>query len=190
MSNKIQICNQALAKLGEGPIVSFDDNTTPANTLSVTYEPTKQAVLRSYAWNCATRTVALAKIAGDPADSYWSYQFAMPNKALRVIKIIPNGLPHDARVEWLVEGSVIYTQDDNVACKYVHDIAESQMDPHVEKALVAALVAEHAYAFTASPARETNAVELADRALDEARITDSLEQPHVVTITDQLRRVR
>ena len=46
MSGKIDICNLALAQLGENPVASLTEQSENARRLDLMYEPERKAVLR------------------------------------------------------------------------------------------------------------------------------------------------
>jgi len=60
LTTGVQICNLALARIGQAPISSLDD---PANSveefLSVQYPQTRQAALREYVFSFARRLAIL-----------------------------------------------------------------------------------------------------------------------------------
>ena len=170
MSGAIDIANQALVLLGSLPIVSFDDNTTEANTMNTMYEPTKLQLLRSYPWRCATRTETLAKLADAPVNTYWQFQFKWPDEAIHMLRVYSQNYPYNIQNmtdEWESNGRTVLTHKDNVAADYVWNIPEPQMDSHVEMVLAAQLAVDMSYALTGK--RDGQLVQDYGRKLEEAR---------------------
>jgi hypothetical protein len=189
MSSKVDIANQALALLGALPIVSLDDDTTEANLMKTMYEPTKQQLLRSYPWRCATRTATLAKLADAPVNTYWEFQFTWPEDAIHMLRVYSLEYPHNLNNmtdEWESVRRTVLTHKDNVAADYIYDIPEPDMDAHVSMVLAAQLAMDCSYALVGSGGRETQLVQLYDRKLQEARTTDRQEASHKTFRIDTL----
>lgn len=194
MSSDKDIANQALLMIGSESIVSFDDGTVEANACKVLYEPCKKQLLRSYDWNCANATDRLAQLATPPVDTRWSYTFAIPDNALRILEVIEvgdvNNKGSGEPVKFEVARRTILTNCQHVAARYIDNIAEPYLDSHVEMALVARLALDLSYTLTASNTRESNLATLAERKLEEARTTDSLERTHKFLRIDTLQNAR
>ena len=75
MASVVEICNRALDKLGEAPIVSLADDIKASRACARTYAPVRDAVLRDHPWNCAIHRTVLAAEAEAPA---WGYQRRFP----------------------------------------------------------------------------------------------------------------
>ena len=176
MSSAVDISNQALLILGASPIVSFEDETLEANALKVLYGPAKKHLLRAYDWNCANKTATLALLDEQPIQPHWTSLHAWPDDALRILEVIEFGHPTYRRVEWEVEGRRIYTRSNNVAARYIADVPEPMLDPHVESALAGKLALDLSYTLTSDNSRESNVASLYASRLDEARTTDSQER--------------
>lgn len=56
----LDICNLALAHLGEASILSLTDDTTASRACSSNWEPTRDEVLRSHRWNFASKRASLS----------------------------------------------------------------------------------------------------------------------------------
>jgi len=188
VSSKIDICNQALVMLGALPIVSFEDETTEANVLSIMYPVTRLQLLRSYPWRSATRYATLAKKPEVPLDPNWDLIFAWPDDAVRILRITGNSYPNDPQPRWVSVGMEVYTCVDDIAAEYIYDIPEPEMDVLMEEALAAKLALAISYTITGSGQRESSLASLYDRKMEEARIVDRQESSHmnfsISTLTD------
>ena len=89
MFSNLEIANQALLKLGADPIEDFADGSTQAKVMAGIYEQTKQTLLSSYPWNCATRRADLTESTDSPISGY-EKQFIVPDNMLRLL----HGLTH------------------------------------------------------------------------------------------------
>ena len=79
----IDICSQALVLIGEKPITSFTDGTTPAIASENLYEATVQDLLGNYPWRFATAQAQLTRLANAPATE-WDAAYQLPNDLLSV----------------------------------------------------------------------------------------------------------
>lgn len=188
MPSAIDISNQALVLLGALPIVSFDDETTEANVLSIMYETSKAQFLRDYPWRAATKYATLAKSVDKPLDPDWDWIFAWPDDAVRILKIVGANYPNDPMPGFKSVGQEIYTRTDGVAAEYIYDIPEPEMDALMSGALADRLAMDLSYTITGSNTRESNMAGRYERKLEEARIVDRQEASHVTfrisTLTD------
>lgn len=190
MSSKVDIVNQALLVLGAKPIISFDDESTEANAARVLYEPSKKQLLRSFDWNCANVTATLALLTQQPVDPKYTCMFSLPADNLRVLEVIEMGVPVYRRVEWEVQGNKLLTRTASVAIRYIKDIAEPNMDSHVEMALAARIAMDMAYAITGDQSREGQMTQIFQQKLNEAMVTDAQERAHKNIRIDQFEFVR
>ena len=195
MSDAISICSQAFLAIGADPIKTFGDSTTEADLANARYKPIKQALLRGYPWNCAIRRVALKQADNPPLEGQeFSNQFELPEKCLRVLDVWVGGIRPQAaavgRQAYSIEGRKLLANESALSISYIHDIPEAEFDAHVEEALVSKLSAEFSYTLHGSPSTSQQFLQLAAFKLDEARITDALENPHTTLRIDTLERVR
>ena len=61
MASVVDICNSALNLLGASTISALTDDSKNARLCNQRYEPVRNRVFRSHAWNCLTKRVQLAK---------------------------------------------------------------------------------------------------------------------------------
>lgn len=96
MQSVITICNLALSHLGDSAtVVSIDppEGSAQAEHCARFYPLARDALLEAHPWNFATRRERLALLAHQ--DSVYQYRYAMPNDALSVIAIQPEGVRDD-----------------------------------------------------------------------------------------------
>lgn len=120
-SSPVDICNLALAHLGEAPIASMDDDTAAARACLGLYEAARNEVLRSHRWNFAAKRVVAARLADRPAFG-WSYAFALPDDCLRICEV--NDSVDGESKDWIVEGRSLLSDDDECRLIYVAQVSD------------------------------------------------------------------
>ena len=86
MASAVDIANSALNLLGASTISAFTDDSKNARLINQRYEPVRNRVFRSHAWNCLHKRVQLAQNSTAPVVEY-SHAYALPSDCLRVLKI-------------------------------------------------------------------------------------------------------
>jgi len=137
---KLDIVNLALMRIGESPIQSMDEGSTPARSATLLYDISRRAVLRDYDWSFAMKIELLPVVKSDEPGDKFSYSCAVPSDCLRVVEVLPHGEvgprlaadaiglppgvgPHNPfRTEWFrVYNGKIYTHLKTPLVKYVRD---------------------------------------------------------------------
>ncbi len=120
------LCNQALALVGQSFITSLDeteDESHNANVCRAFYETERDATLRDHAWNFAIRRKVLATTAA-PVSGY-IFAFERDPDDLRVLAI-----NDDPNAVYQLEGRTIITNETTLTVKYVARIIDpTQWDP-------------------------------------------------------------
>lgn len=89
MASKVDICNMALTNLGSKQTIQdlAADTSTEARTCNLHYDQALLTVLEAANWSFATTTGTSALLSATaPAD--WSYMYAWPALAVRIIEIV------------------------------------------------------------------------------------------------------
>jgi hypothetical protein len=77
MASVVDIANSALNLLGASTISALTDDSKNARLCNQRYEPVRNRVFRSHAWNCLTKRVQLAQDTTAPVVEYsYAYTFA------------------------------------------------------------------------------------------------------------------
>lgn len=175
MSNasEVTICSNALQRLGDAPIASFDDESKFAAVCADLWPQVRDALLRTHPWNCATKRVILAPLVDKPAFDY-GYQFQLPGDCLRVIQVGRRGFLPDYRRE----GRRILANATDLPLVYIWRNADVQTwdDMLVELATLQ-MVAMLAYPVTASTTLQQAREQIAEIALKRAKAVDGQENP-------------
>lgn len=124
MATEVDICNLALAALGDDATVasiSPPEGSPQATHCARFYPMARDTLLAMAEWSFCTVRTNLVRMAGDPPYG-WSYTYAMPNKLARVIEVVgtDDAAPADYEVEALADGtSVLYANVDGLWMRYV-----------------------------------------------------------------------
>lgn len=152
MATAVSICSNALIKLGERPINSFDEANTPggldrARIASNIWPTVRDSILRSHPWNCAIKRVSLSPEITVPAFGY-DKQFILPADWLRNVEI--NGVSAEA-VDYAVESGRLLLNETVLYLRYVwRNDDPSSWDPLLVDAAETAMAMEMAYPITNS----------------------------------------
>lgn len=157
--SKEDVASQALARLGEGPISSFDDGTDFAEKVNQLYEGTILSLLSRYEWNFASTRAQLQVDGAITPVNEWSFAFLMPT--LRVVRVgnpvrVYNSTNLNARpiFDYELEGKHIFTNHQVIVIEYIARKAESLWPGYFEELAVEALAARLALPITEIASKE------------------------------------
>ncbi len=139
------ICNQALGKLGAKRINDFEDTTessTPAIQCRLHFEPTRDALIRSYPWRFASDRATLSQDTETP-DFEWEFQYHLPDDFMAMKSIFEDRFFDDNFRSYDLEGDLLLTNQGEMSIKYVKKVTDaSKFDPLFVKVLVLLLADE------------------------------------------------
>lgn len=168
MPSKVSICSNALLKLGDNTISSFDESSKAAQICTNLYGMVRDGVLRAHPWNCAIARVSLAPNAIAPIYGF-SYAFTLPADCLRVLEV-------NSVDDHKIEGRNILANENPLYIKYIfRNEDENSYDALLIDALTCAMTAELAYPITKSSAQQDAAWKLYIEKLKLARAVDAQE---------------
>ena len=185
MISNIDICNMALAQLGQGPISSLEQEDERARRCRLFYHPVRQEVLRTHNWAFATAEADLTPL-GELEHSAGRYVYAYPQDCLFMRKVFEESAPERAlsfkelyRKEH--PGRVLVCRAARARAEYTRDIKDASIfDPAFVKAFSLALAADLALTLTADSSLSQRILQKYTLALDEARrsnMTENFEKP-------------
>lgn len=146
MTSAVSICSNALLRLGDKPISSFQDSSKAATLCANLYPEMRDELLRAHPWNCARKRAMLAPLSAKPAFDY-PYQFQLPADWLRTIQIGPKDCPYT----YTQEGRVILAWTTALPIVYVfQNTNEQSWDASFVGTLTAAMASVLAYPITQS----------------------------------------
>ena len=176
MASVVNMCNSALNLLGASTIAALTDDTKNAKLCNQRYEPVRNRVFRSHAWNCLHKRVQLAQNSTAPVVEY-SYAYALPSDCLRVLKI-HNGTTDSiaSALDYKLEGRNIVSDEGTIYLIYIAlDTDPNNYDTYLRESISHQLAADLCYAITNNATLAKNYMARADERLREARFVDSSE---------------
>ena len=176
MASAVDIANSALNLLGASTISAFTDDSKNARLINQRYEPVRNRVFRSHAWNCLHKRVQLAQNSTAPVVEY-TYAYALPSDCLRVLKI-HNGTTDSiaSNIDYKLEGRNIVTDEGTVFIIYIAlDTDPNNYDTYLQESISHQLAADLAYAVTNNATLAEKYMTRADERLREARFIDATE---------------
>lgn len=93
--NKLELCNLALARLGQAPISSLDQEDEKTRRINLFYEPVRDEVLCAHNWAFAGVCEPLALLAKE-SDAEGSFIYKYPAEALFIRRIFLPQAPQQA----------------------------------------------------------------------------------------------
>ena len=118
MPSKVEICNLALLRLGQRPILALTEPSVEANYCSQLYDQARRETLRHHAWRFALKTETLAAEEFE-ADGDWIFSYALPSDCVRALQVKTAGVP--TLMDFEVHGHSLRTNADGAVLRYVRD---------------------------------------------------------------------
>lgn len=122
---KIDICNQALLKVGQDAVTSLDTSSATneeyihsAKLCNQFYDQALDEVLRMHKWNCCMKRAIPARLSEAPTFGY-DYAYQLPNDCVRIINVFDNTNQYDDGMVWVVEGRKIFCDYSQIYLKYI-----------------------------------------------------------------------
>lgn len=136
MASSVDICNLALAHLGDDATVSSispPEGSAQAEHCARFYPIARDIVLETHNWNFATKRAALAEVSGAAPDS-WQYAYALPSDCLGASSVMniwqDESGQDDEGMEFVIEttessGTLIYTNAETATCRYIARVTDT-----------------------------------------------------------------
>ena len=118
MASKVDICNMALTRLGQGRIASLSQAGLLAEMCTLYYEPTLEELLSTHSWVFAIKRVALAA-SSDTNLTEYDYMYTLPSDSLRVLNQISSDDYSDLTEEYRIEGQFLLSDLSPNYIKYI-----------------------------------------------------------------------
>lgn len=173
---EVDICNQALGKVGaKPPITSLKEDSENARLCNTFYASVRDAVLRSHPWNCAIKRTTITKLSEAP-DFDYDNQFQLPTNpwCLRILQV---GTFDNQPIKWRVEGRRLLTNESSTPIVYIKRITDTnEFDALLVDVLVLKLAIKLSMPLTSDPRIQKGLIdELEGISLPEARSIDGQE---------------
>lgn len=194
MASEVDICNLALARLGDSATVASIDppeGSAQAEHCARFYPAARDAMLELHNWGFATKRTELALL--DVAIDGWAYVYALPSSIVKVIAVNLPGSSSDFRqdesqdfsVEALADGTmVILTNTENASVRYTVKITDTTKFPPLFVVGCSLLLSS----YLAGPVIKGAEGRMEGRALlqefqswlGQARVSDANQQRHTI----------
>ena len=169
MASKVEICNQALLKLGQPAIMSLDDDSPRARQCFQEFEAALGATLRSYPWPFAIVRKELARRTEKPPFGF-AYYYELPEDVARIVDMYTGNFAYN------IEGRYVATNSEYVAMRYVSKkVPVEQLDEQTVEVVSLALAARLAIIITENAQLKDMLYMEHERALAQARNTWAVE---------------
>lgn len=126
MASIVDICNLALARLGDNATVSSIDppeGSAQAEHCQRFYPVALASLLEMHAWRFATTRQTLAPL--DITDARWAFVYAAPSGMIRALGIMLSGRPQPFEMRAIGGAQVILTDQEAAALDYVEAVTDS-----------------------------------------------------------------
>lgn len=185
MASVVDICNRALDKLGQGPIVSLEDGTKSANLCNRNWSLIRDQVLRDHPWNFAVRRVILAPDVNNPAWGF-EYRLPLPSNCLRLLEV-----QNLSTGQYQVEGKAILANDSALKIRFIARVADpNDYDSLFQDAVASRLAVELCESLTQSNSKKELLIQEYEMILTAAKRVDGQENPPVKFEEDEWLLVR
>ena len=147
MASPIDICNMALAHLGEIPNVSSIDppeGSSHAEKCARFYPVARDVTLEMRNWPFALKRVRLAEVEND-LPGPWHFKYQLPSDCLRAIAVLPEGAWDDETqcADFVTESGMLYTNAHRATLRYLHPVSDTTRFPPTFVAAVSWLLASY-----------------------------------------------
>jgi hypothetical protein len=184
-SSQTAVGNAALAKLGQGAVLSFDDPDDRARWLKSRFADVRDLTLRSNRWHFALARARLSAEVAEPAFGY-QRQFPLPTDCLQLVEVagvsVTPGLADYAaapRPGFALEGERILTDAGApLEIRYVRRVTDvGGWDPLFAEAVACRLAFDLAEKLTQSSGKKEAALRDYQLAIREAVRVNAIESP-------------
>jgi len=185
MANRIDICNQALAEVGEQILTTLDEKTRPAQLCRELLGPAVREVLNRGLWKCARVQAELSRVvpASGEEPLGWSYAYQLPEDYIRLAAFNDVDLAQRVLRPHLFEvrGDRLLSNVERARVVYVRDLSAKGeevrlMGPLLTRAVVLNLAAKLAWPLTASRPNQQALMEACEVALRHAKSAGAVEE--------------
>jgi|TARA_R100001086_G_scaffold198436_1_gene114778 hypothetical protein len=180
---KIDICNQALLKVGADMIASLDTSSSSteahirsASLCNVFFDQALEESIRVYPFNSCKKRAIPVKLSDAPTFEY-KFAFLLPNDCIRVIDVFDNDNAYNDRLKYVIEGKNILCDTEKIYIKYAAVPADiTHLDSLAAQVVILKLALKLAYPMQLDDKIENSILkELEQVVLPYARSIDTFE---------------
>lgn len=174
MPSQVDLCNKALRRLGEDPIVALDANSVWGRRCIQALPEVIRTVLSLDSWRSCTKRTELAAEAATPIG--YQSAFLLPSDCLRLV-----ALKMSQYEDWTLEGNKILTKKpktDSLQILYVSEVTNpNQYTPTLYEAIALGLAHELSGYSTATNVAKDEVYQFYLLAVSTAQTVNSRENP-------------
>lgn len=171
MPTDIQIASNALLLIGDNPINAFTEEGAGPEAVKDLYSETYRSVLAEHPWSFAFKEHQLSLLSATPdEETGFSYAFQIPPDLVRLWAVFPY-------TDYVIVGPYIYANVNELLARYIYEVAETSLPPHVTKCVEYKLAAELSLVVTESASRAEFYEKKYAMQLAKARTIDSQGRP-------------
>jgi hypothetical protein len=187
-TNKTELVNMSLTKLGKSRLTSFDSDTSEEAVVArLLFDELRDQVTEEGPWTFAVKRAELGLLSSTPEYEFL-YEHQLPTDCLRVLEIdesIPGNLIHR------VEGRKLLSDETSIEITYLSQVTDvSQWSAGFKRAFILRLAAEMSYAFRADKALTQGLYEQYQDSIQRGLATDGKQGSNQTISSSDLIEVR
>lgn len=184
MPTSIDICSNALILIGDDPISSFTEPGAGAEASANLYSETYKQVLSEHSWSFALKEQELSRLSQTPdSRTNWKYAYQLPTDMIRLWAIMPHS-------DYILVGTLLYSNLDSLLARYIYEVDETNLPPHVVKTIEYKLASDFAMLVTENQTKSEHYFQLYTDSLQKAKSVDSQGRPQQPIIDSPFTDVR
>lgn len=185
MPSVVDICNNALDKLGHGSITSITDGNKSANLCNRNWPLVRNKALREHPWNFAVKRASTAPSTVAPAWGF-TYKHPIPSDCLRLLEVYD--LTTD---DYQIEGRFILTDDSVLYLRYIYEVTDpNEYDTLFQDLVATRLAFELCESLTQSNTKKEALWNEYKESLTHAKKADGQENPPISLLEDDWINIR
>lgn len=166
----IDLCSNALLRIGANAIQGFDEGTAEATIAASLYPPIRDAILSAHPWNFALAQMRLARLSASPIADF-DYAYQLPADLLRIISAGTN--ERGRGIYYRIAERRLHTDSEDVYLSYIFRPMEETFPPFFDIALIGRLASEFVIPLTESTTRWEGLRQAAEFEFRRARLIDA-----------------
>lgn len=173
MASQVDICNVALARIGQAPIAAMNEASTEAQFATRFWSIALRDTLRAHPWNFAVTTAELAAVTAKPG---WTYAYQLPADCLRALALVSDTANDPDAIRYEIRGKALLSNQETAVLKYIAFVPDTtKYDDAFVSALAYRLAAELAVPITGKVDRAQMMLRLWAAGVKSAQQADAQE---------------
>jgi hypothetical protein len=187
-TNKTQLANMALVKLGKARLTDVTTDTTEEAVVArLFFDEMRDQILDEGPWTFSIKRSQLGQLASTPEFEY-DYEFQLPTDCLRVLEV--NETTSGA-IDYKIEGRKLLTNDTAMEIQYISQVTDvSQWSASFKRAFIARMAAEMSYHFRSDKDHTRLLFQQYEQAVQRGLATDGKQGSNDIIISPDLSEIR